>query len=109
MLKHGNRYGLKFIFVHDSYYEPLLTFTGWQKIETFDNGAVTAWTKNDVPPAHKIESDAIPTPFEGLVWGILPIGSSFLAILLVILLPERRSITEQEEEIPFGAEHRYVA
>jgi hypothetical protein len=108
MLRHSNQYGLKFIFVHDTYYEPLLTFTGWQKIEAYDNGLVTLWTKNDVPPAHKIESDAMPSAFEGLLWGTLPIGSSFLAILLVILLPERRKV-QQEDEVPFGAEHRYVA
>ena len=60
MLEHANRYGLKYIFVHDPYYEPLLTFVGWRKIETFDNGEITAWSKEDVPPAHKIESDAIP-------------------------------------------------
>ena len=61
MLRHSNQYGLKFIFVHDTFYEPLLTFTGWQKIEIYDNGLVTLWTKNDVPPAHKIESDAMPS------------------------------------------------
>ncbi len=109
MLRHSSQYGLKFIFVHDSYYEPLLTFTGWQKIEAYDNGGVTLWTKNDVPPAHKIESDAMPSPFEGLIWGTLPMGSSFLAILLVLLLPERRRIQQEEEGVSFAAEHRYVA
>ena len=28
MLEHANRYGLKYIFLHDRYYEPLLTFVG---------------------------------------------------------------------------------
>jgi hypothetical protein len=109
MLRHSNQYGLKFIFVRDTFYEPLLTFAGWQKIETYDNGLVTLWTKNDVPPARKIESDAVPTTFEGLLWGTLPIGSSFLAILLVFLLPERHKVQQEEDEVPFGAEHRYVA
>lgn len=92
MLAHANRYGLKYIFVHDPYYEPLLTFVGWRKIETFDQGAVTAWSKDDVPPAHRIQSDAIPAPWEGLIWGILPIGVSILAIFLELLLPMRRAI-----------------
>lgn len=92
MLEHANRYGLKYIFVHDAYYEPLLTFVGWRKIETFDNGAITAWSKDDVPPAHKIESDAMPAPWQGVLWGILPIGVSFLAILLELLLPETRKV-----------------
>ena len=87
MLEHANRYGLKYIFVHDSYYEPLLTFVGWRKIETFDNGAITAWSKDDVPPAHRIDSDAIPPAWMGLMWGTLPIGVSVLAIFLVLLLP----------------------
>src|SRR5579864_991309 len=40
MLEHANRYGLKYIFVHDPYYEPLLTFVAWRKTETFDNGQI---------------------------------------------------------------------
>jgi len=31
MLKHANRYGLKYIFVHDPYYEPLFDIAGWRK------------------------------------------------------------------------------
>jgi hypothetical protein len=88
MLEHANRYGLKYIFVHDSYYEPLLTFVGWRKIETFDNGEITAWSKEDVPPAHQIQSDVVPPAWQGLMWGIFPIGVSFLAIFLELFLPE---------------------
>jgi hypothetical protein len=82
MLEHANRYGLKYVFVHDPYYEPLLAFVGWRKIETFDNGAITAWSKDDVPLAHKIRSDAAPAPWQGLLWGTLPIGISLLSIFL---------------------------
>ena len=106
MLGHANRYGLKYIFVHDSYYEPLLTFVGWRKIETFDNGAITAWSKDDVPPAHKIASDAVPAPWEGLLWGTVPIGVSFLAIFLELLLPVGRRVPVRVE---LPAEGQYVA
>jgi len=97
MLKHANHYGLKYVFVHDSYYEPLLTFAGWRKIETYNNGEITAWSKDDVPPAHKIESDAVPPPWQGLMWGTLPMASSILAIGLVLLLPGRRKLVEPVE------------
>src|SRR5947208_3426645 len=82
MLKHANNYGLKYIFVHDPYYEPMLAFAGWRKIETYDAGTITVWSKEDVPPARPIQSDAMPAPWEGLLWGTLPLGSSILAILL---------------------------
>jgi hypothetical protein len=108
MLRHANRYGLKFIFVRDAYYEPLLTFTGWQKVESYNNGQVSTWTKNDVPPAHEIPSDAVPAPWEGLIWGTLPIGSSFLAILLVMVLAEPGEV-EERVLMATEAEQRYVA
>jgi hypothetical protein len=108
MLEHASRYGLKFVFVHDPYYEPLLTFAGWRKIETYDNGEITAWSKEDVPPAHVIESDAVPAPWEGMMWGILPVGSSLLAIALVLLLPARQRAL-QPASIRAHAKQSYVA
>jgi hypothetical protein len=94
MLKHANRYGLKYIFVHDPYYEPLLVFAGWRQIETYDGGTITVWSKEDVAPARRIESDAVPAPWEGLLWGILPMGSAVLAVLFLILLPDRRRVPQ---------------
>jgi hypothetical protein len=111
MLEHANRYGLKYVFVHDSYYEPLLTFVGWRKTETFGNGEITAWSKDDVPPAHRIDSNAIPPAWMGLLWGTLPMGVSVLAIFLVLFLPARqhaRKAIESSREISEPA-HDYVA
>jgi 6-pyruvoyl-tetrahydropterin synthase related domain len=89
MLNHANRYGLKYIFVHDPYYNPLLSFAGWREVEVYDGGQIHVWSKEDVPPARKIESDAMPAPWEGFLWGILPMGCSILAILLALLIPDR--------------------
>ena len=93
VLKHANQYGLKYIFVRDRYYEPLLAFAGWRKAETYDNGNVTLWTKEDVPPAKRLEFVGFtPTPMQGLMWGILPVASSLFALFLVLLVPERRRL-----------------
>jgi hypothetical protein len=94
MLQHADHYGLKFIFVHDPFYEPLLVFGGWRQVESYDSGSITVWSKDDAPPARSIPSDAVPAPWEGWMWGILPIGSSILAILLVLLLVEPRRVHE---------------
>jgi 6-pyruvoyl-tetrahydropterin synthase-like protein len=89
MLRHANHYGLKFVFVHDPFYDPLLVFAGWRQIDSFDLGAITVWSKDDTPPAHPVPSDSIPPPWQGLLWGILPVGSAILAILFVTLLREQ--------------------
>ncbi|MCU1298900.1 MAG: integral rane protein [Acidobacteriaceae bacterium] len=99
MLAHANHYGLKFIFIHDPYYEPLVAFAGWRHIETYDQGEITVWSKDDTPPARPIPSDAIPTAMEGLMWGTLPIGSSILAILLLLFIPDHRITRPTEEAV----------
>ena len=73
VLKHANQYGLKYVFVRDRFYEPLLAFAGWRQAEAYDNGNVTLWTKEDVPPAKRLEFVGfMPTETEGILWGILP-------------------------------------
>ena len=109
MLQHANQYGLKFIFVHDPYYHPLLVFAGWRQIETYDSGAITVWSKDDVAPAHKIVSDSVPAPWEGLIWGLLPIGSSVLAIFFAFVLRDRTVKRGQVLAIPSPSrEHVYA-
>ena len=96
MLKHADHYGLKYIFVRDRYYEPLLAFAGWRQAEVYDNGNVTLWTKEDVPPDHKITTPpgAVPTAFESLLWGTLPMATVIFALALLIAFPDRHRIAE---------------
>jgi len=70
MLQQANRYGLKFIFVHDPYYNPLLGFAGWRQVETYDSGAITAWSKDDVPPR------ARSFPIQSRAMGRIDVGAS---------------------------------
>jgi hypothetical protein len=92
MLRHAQQYGLKYIFIRDRYYEPMVTFAGWRKIDTYNNGLITVWEKDDVPVATKIESNAIPPVWQGIAWGLFPIGSSIAALFLVLLLPDRKRV-----------------
>jgi hypothetical protein len=89
MLRHADRYGLRWVFVRDPYYEPLLVFAGWRKVDDLEDRTITVWSKDSVPPATPINSLQEPPPWQGLLWGILPVGSSILAMLLV-LIPSRR-------------------
>ena len=97
MLRHASHYGLKYIFIKDPYYEPLVSFAGWRRVESYESGTITVWSKEDVPPAKPIPSDAMPTALEGLLWGTLPLASSILAMLFAILIPDRLRV---RPEIP---------
>jgi hypothetical protein len=89
ILHHADRYGLKWVFARDPYYEPLLVFAGWRKVDDLEDRTVTVWSKDDVPPAVSVNAPQIPPRWQGLMWGTLPIGSSLVALLLV-LIPEKR-------------------
>jgi hypothetical protein len=94
ILQHADRYGLKWVFVKDPYYEPLLVFSGWRKVDELENNTIMIWSRDSVPPATPIDSPQRPLPWEGVLWGILPIGSSVLAMLL-LLIPDRRRAVEK--------------
>src|SRR5579863_8099660 len=91
VLHHADRYGLKWVFLRDPYYEPLLVFAGWRKVDDLEDKTITVWSKEDVPPATPINAPQIPPHWQGLLWGTLPICSSILAILLVLIPEKRRS------------------
>ena len=89
MLEHADRYGLKWVIVRDSYYDPLLYFAGWRQVDVLDAKTITIWGKDGVPPATPMNSAQRPPRWQGIMWGTLPFGFSILA-LLVIWLPEKR-------------------
>jgi len=91
MLTRADFYGLKWVFVRDHYYDPLLSFAGWHPVDTLEDKTITIWSKDGVPPALPINAPQMPPHWQGMMWGILPFGSSLLAILLV-LIPEKRTV-----------------
>jgi hypothetical protein len=107
VLKHANQYGLKFIFVRDRYYEPLIAFAGWRKVEVYENGNVTLWSKEDVPPARDLRTQQTLPAIERISWSYLPMLCLLLALLLMAVTAERR--TESEADIalsPTGSDPR---
>jgi hypothetical protein len=91
MLQHAPRYGLRYLFVHDAYYEPMLTFAGWRQIDSFNDGDITVWTTIGIPPAKPIPSPLRPPRWQGIMWGIVPFGVSLLTIVLAF---KQRNKTE---------------
>jgi len=86
MLNHADHYGLKWVIVRDSYYDPLLYFAGWRKVDTLNENLITIWSKDGVPPAVAMNAAERPTPLQGILWGTLPVAFSLLAIFVVVWL-----------------------
>jgi hypothetical protein len=105
MLMHADHYGLKWVFVRDHYYDPLLSFAGWRPVDNLEDKTITVWSKDGVPPAMPVNAPQIPPHWQGLMWGILPFGSSILAIF-VLFIPEKRR-HEKQAQLPFVNE-QYV-
>jgi hypothetical protein len=111
MLMHADHYGLKWVFVRDHYYDPLLSFGGWRQVDALEDNTITVWSKDGVPPAMPVNAPQIPPRWQGLMWGILPFGSSLLAIL-VIMIPEKRRQAHEAEGVTAADEnqmHRSLA
>ena len=106
ILMHADRYGLKWVLVRDQFYDPLLTFAGWRPVDHLEDGTVTIWSKDGVPPATAINSPQMPPHWQGLMWGILPFGSSILA-LLVLMIPDGKRI-ERRADQPFLGDESLV-
>jgi hypothetical protein len=97
MLRHADTYGLKWIIVRDSYYDPLLEFGGWRKVDELEDNTIAIWSKDGVPPAQPVNAPQIPPHWQGIMWGTLPIGSSILALLLV-LTPDVKRQEDWEDD-----------
>jgi hypothetical protein len=102
MLDHSDKYGLKWVLVRDPYYDPLLAFVGYRKVDQLDNKAITIWGRDGTPPAVPMNLALIPPHWQGLMWGTLPFGSSLLALLLLFIpdkrLPGDRQVASSEAE-----------
>jgi hypothetical protein len=99
ILDHADRYGLKWVLVRDQYYDPLLTFAGWRRVDSLEDNTIVIWSKDGVPPAQPVNAPQMPPHWQGLMWGILPVGSSLLAIL-VVLIPDKRMRARSAPGVP---------
>ncbi len=105
ILYHADHYGLKWVFVRDPYYNPLLSFAGFRRVDDLEDKTISIWSKEGAPPATPVNTQLIPPAWQGLLWGTLPFGSSLLAIVVVLLLPdERRMRMAESAAVPVDAE-----
>lgn len=108
VLNHANRYGLKWVISRDPYYDPLLDFAGWRPVDKLEDGTITIWGKDGVPPATPVNTEQIPPHWQGIMWGTLPFGCSLLAIAMMFLPDERRRSVWARDDAATPIRHETV-
>lgn len=75
------KYNLKFVLSNDQFYDPLLFFSGWHRLQRLENG-IMVWEREDIPPMPAVlPRKEIPT-YQRVMWGIVPIGMLFTAVIV---------------------------
>ncbi len=77
------KYNLKYIFSNDKFYDPLLFFCGWQRLQQLENG-IMVWEKLNVPPIPAIiEKEDVSTVLK-IMWSVIPLLTVLLAFVINI-------------------------
>lgn len=82
------KYHLKFIFSNDKFYDPLLYFTGWERVQRLENG-IMVWQKHDIPPLSSIIPRKYIQPYQAKMWAVLPVSSFAILVFLIIIYRKR--------------------
>ncbi len=88
------KYNLKYIFSNDKFYDPILYFCGWQRLQQLENG-IMVWERLNVPPLPKlIPKEDVPNYLK-LMWGLIPMATLLLAFICNIQLLWWRKLKHQ--------------
>ncbi len=91
------KYHLKYIFSNDKFYDPLLYFCGWHRLQQLENG-IMVWEKTNVPPLPSVLSKEEVSTTLKLMWGIIPLLTLVVTVLLNFL-PIVRRVLKLENEV----------
>ena len=82
-LTYSEKYSLKYVFSNDRFYDPLLYFNGWNRTIRLENG-IMVWEKGNISTIKPLRPTEL-SPLLKKVWGILPVSTLVVAILLTSL------------------------
>lgn len=77
------KYNLKYVFSNDKFYDPMLYFSGWQRLQQLENG-ITVWERLNVAPLSKIIPKDDVAIWLKLMWGIIPLLTVLIAFVVNI-------------------------
>lgn len=88
------KYNLKFVFSVDEFYDPLLYFSGWHRLQRLENGVVV-WERADIPALPEVLPRREIPIYQRVMWGLVPMSAIFTALALMGYALFRQLITGQ--------------
>jgi hypothetical protein len=79
------KYYLKFVFSNDKFYDPILYYAGWERLERLENG-VMVWQKQDVPLLPTLLPKKDLPQFIKIWWGVVPMGVLIISFAVNFIL-----------------------
>ncbi|MFT5678807.1 MAG: hypothetical protein ACI9FY_001355, partial [Patiriisocius sp.] len=73
-----DKYHLKYIFSNDKFYDPVLYFSGWHRLQQLENG-IRVWERAGVKPLPSVLPKNDVPLFQKLLWGIIPLSTLIFA------------------------------
>ncbi|MGF1558230.1 MAG: hypothetical protein ACFCUL_04005 [Flavobacteriaceae bacterium] len=92
------KYNLKYIFSNDKFYDPILYFCGWQRLQQLENG-IMVWEKLNVPPLPEILPKEQTPVFLNIMWGLIPITTVLIAFIINIMMLWYRKLRARKGEL----------
>lgn len=99
------KYSLKYIFSNDKFYDPILYFCGWERLQQLENG-IMVWERLNVPPiATLLDKDEVPT-FLKIMWGTIPLSTVIIVLLLNIRMIWNRTLKTKKDKTPIYQKYK---
>ncbi len=77
------KYNLKYIFSNDKFYDPILYFCGWQRLQQLENG-IMVWEKLNIPPVASVLPKQDVHKALKIMWGVIPLLTVIIAFIINI-------------------------
>lgn len=77
-----DKFDLKYVFSNDQFYDPLLYFYGWHRVQYLENG-IAVWEREDIPVLPEVLPRREIPLYQRLMFGILPPAALLAALLAV--------------------------
>ncbi len=103
-LANAEKYSLKYVFSNDRYYDPVLYYNGWSRTIRLENG-IMVWEKGNISTIRPLRPTEV-LPLLKRMWGILPVSSFCVAVLLTVFYLFRYKQKDYFETVPV-TDHRY--